>query len=278
MEQSLSAEFDIRHAAKKLEPLIRRKWQEVYPALPLIQPESVINKIIKIDQTANQIKHKQITTKKRNNFLDNIDKLFDILFCRCPFVDCSPEECDSVSCDIPHMKCDCLRVNKIPVIELAFIKDQRNKSGLNGGKMVMKGVDLKTAQQQENTMKKKEGVAKQLTNHVVEVNNNRGRRGRHQDEPVVEAGDECPGQNTAVDDDPDQDFIVEREKKDTTTTDIKIFVAEFVRYQVSDRAAVALYSAALKTLGPAEKIRLLIKVNIEEKRPSLEQDKSPEKG
>ena len=49
---------------------------------------------------------------------------------------------------------------------------------------------------------------------------------------MVEAGDECPGQNTAVDDDPtDQDFIVEREKKDTTTTDIKIFVAECVRYQ-----------------------------------------------
>ena len=259
MEQSISPKSDIRVVAKKLEPLIRRKWQEVNPCLPLIQPESVIKKIIKIDETANQIKHKQITAKKRNNFMDSIDKLFDILVCRCPFVDCNPEECDSIPCDIPHMNCDCLRVNRIPVIELPFIKDQRNKSGLNGGKMVMKGVDLKTAQQQENTMKKKEGVVKQQVNQLVEEDHNRNRRGRHQAEPVAEAA-EFPGQVTVEDDDhEDEDFYVEREKKDTTTTDIKIFVAECVRYQVSDRAAVALYNAALKTLGPIENNQIVDK-------------------
>ena len=62
MEQSISPESDIRHIAKKLEPLIRRKWQEVNPCLPLVQPESVIKRIIRVDETAKQIKDKKINS------------------------------------------------------------------------------------------------------------------------------------------------------------------------------------------------------------------------
>ena len=40
---------------------------------------------------------------------------------------------------------------------------------------------------------------------------------------------------------------------------MKIFVAECVRYQISDRAAVALYNAALKTLGPIENNQIVDK-------------------
>ena len=65
--------------------------------------------------------------------METMDKLFDILICRCPFVDCNQEKCDIIPFDTPHINCDCLRVYKIPVIELPFIKDQRSKCGLNGG-------------------------------------------------------------------------------------------------------------------------------------------------
>ena len=183
--------------------------------------------------------------------MDSLVKLFDILVCRCPFVDCDPAKCDPIPCDIPHISCYCLRNLKIPVIELAFIKDQRNKHGLNGGKMVMKGVDFETAQQQENTRKKKEGVSQQIANSLSlggeDINHNR--RVRHQADPVEEHDQPGIG-STENEDHDDEDYNVETDEKESTTTtiDIKIFVAECVRYQVSDGAAVALYNAALKTL------------------------------
>ena len=46
-------------------------------------------------------------------------------------------------------------------------------------------------------------------------------------------------------------------------------MAECVRYQVSDRAAIALYNAALKTIGCLENNK--IKVNIGEKDQNLGQ-------
>ena len=48
----------------------------------------------------------------------------------------------------------------------------------------------------------------------------------------------------------DVNYNLEKENKDTTATDLTVFVAECVRFQVLDRAAVALYNAAIKTLGP----------------------------
>ena len=260
MEQSTHPESDIRHIAMKLEPLIRRKWEEVNPCLPLNQPESVKQKIIRIDDTANLIKVKKITAKKRDFFMDSLGQLFDILVCRCPFVDCDPAECNPFPCDIPHINCDCLRKFKIPEIELPFIKDQRNKVGLNGGKMIMKGVDIEIAQQQENTKKKKEGVAKQKANSLIMGGEdmNRNRRGRHQADPGEEH--DQPGDVLIENEDhADEDYDVDTEENNNTTTDIKIFVSECIRYQVSDRAAVALYNAALKTLGPVESNKIVDK-------------------
>ena len=258
MEQSTNPDSDTRDIAKKLEPLIRRKWQEVNPCLKLNQPESVIQKIIRIDETANLIKVKKITAKKKDFFIDSLAKLFDILVCRCPILDCDPAECDPFPCDIPNISCDCERNLKIPVIELAFIKDQRNKQGLNGGKMKMKGVDLETAQQQENTRKKKKGVANQTANSLITdgEDRNSNRRGRHQEDP----GEGHDQPDVRVIENTDDDYIVSPEENNNiTTTDIKIFVAECVRYQVSDRAAVALYNAALKTLGPVENNKIVDK-------------------
>ena len=242
MEQQIGPESDIRSIAKKIEPTIRRKWEEVNPRLKLIQPDSVINKIVKIEETSNLIKVKKLSAKKRDFFLDNIEKLFDILICKCPFVECDSSTCASIPCNVPHLNCVCEVHLKIPKIELAFIKDQRNKTGLNGGKMVMGGVDLVIAQQQEATKKKKEGEVKQKTNYLKETENSRSKRAQYQKEDLIIED---------IDDKVDEDFVTKEEsvKKDITTTDIRVFVAECVRYQISDRAAVALYNAALKTLG-----------------------------
>ena len=70
MEQSINSELDIRAIAKKLEPLVINKWKEVNPILRLIKPESVIQKIEKLNETARQIKLNKISTKKTAIFHD----------------------------------------------------------------------------------------------------------------------------------------------------------------------------------------------------------------
>ena len=169
MEQKKNPSAEIIDIAKKIEPIVGLKWKEVNPCLSVITPDSVIKKIVRIYETDHKMNIKQITAKKKKFFMDNLDKLFDILSCKCPFVECDPTECGSVPCDIPHIHCDCLRHLKIPVIELAFIKDQRDKVGLNGGKMVMGGVDKVTAQQQENTKKKKDSKVEKTEEHAEEI-------------------------------------------------------------------------------------------------------------
>ena len=227
MELQIAPDSDIRSVPKKIVPIIRRKWEEVNPCLKLIQSESVINKIVKLEETANQIKMKKISAKKRDFFMDNMDKLFDILVCKCPFVECVPSSCGPIPCAVPHNKCDCERHLKIPNIELVFIKDQRNKIGLNGGTMIMKGVDFKIAEQQENTKKKKEGVAKQNADNLKDVDINRNNRADNQSEKLLDTP-EYPAVEE-IDDKNDEDYITESVKKVITTTDIRVFVAECVR-------------------------------------------------
>ena len=181
--------------------------------------------------------------------MTNFEKLFDILVCKCPFFNCDPAVCDPFPCEIPHINCDCLRDTKIPVIELAFIKDQRDKSGLNGGKMVMKGVDMETAKKQENTMKKKEARARQEAEYLLETDRNKN------EEPqtdIQETFDQPNSFDIEEENSRDVNYNLEKENKDTTTTDLTVFVAECVRFQISDRADVALYNAAIKTLGPLD--------------------------
>ena len=63
-----------------------------------------------------------------------------------------------------------LRNVKIPVIELSFIKDQRAKVGLNGGRMIMNGNDKVVAKQQESTKRKSDKVMLQTKRYIEEKN------------------------------------------------------------------------------------------------------------
>ena len=253
MELDQNPEAEIRGIAKRIEPLIRYKWLEVNPRLALIQADSMVNKMVKLHDTAQQINGKRITAKKKKFFMDNLEKIFDILTCQCTILDCDPSVCDP-PCDIPHIQCLCLKKFKIPIIELAFIKDQRDKIGLHGGKMVMDGVDKVVAKQQEDTNKKKESAvlsAKENEEQKTIEKNTRKKKGTLReisDDPID-------------DNDEDSSFMPPppEKVKDITTTDLREYVSECVRYQVSDRAAVALYNAALSTIGSLETNKIVDK-------------------
>ena len=103
---------DVRKSDKAITAMIKGAWENAYSA----------------DNSNKKAKHRFIN----RNFDAKLDKLFDILYCKCDFASCEDISCVKKSCDGVHIVCDCPERQKIPVIELAFIKDQREKIGSRG--------------------------------------------------------------------------------------------------------------------------------------------------
>jgi len=67
---------------------------------------------------------------RKEKFTEDLDKCFDILNCKCKIVLCSEYGCNDPNCSQrAHVNCNCKREQKIPRIELMFIKAQRDKQG-----------------------------------------------------------------------------------------------------------------------------------------------------
>ena len=77
--------------------------------------------------------------KSTKDFIDKMDKLFNILYSKCEIVACLEKGCKDDCLQGAHSICSCPRLNKIPPLELPFIKDQREKVGR--GKLSIAGVD-----------------------------------------------------------------------------------------------------------------------------------------
>ena len=64
-------------------------------------------------------------------YLAKLDKLFDICSCHCSMTTEHSDKCEQ-DCALVHISCKCPRAKKIPEMELAFMKDQREKIGPKG--------------------------------------------------------------------------------------------------------------------------------------------------
>ena len=119
-----------------------------------------------------------------------LDKLLDPLICICqPIQKCSDVGCLGPKQEPPcqvggHLTCSCPKENKIPKIELLFVKSQRAKDGERGG-MQIASVDVKEDLRQRKeaarkgsaistaakTNEKEKTKAKELAERVEEENN-----------------------------------------------------------------------------------------------------------
>ena len=91
----------------------------------------------------------QITKKTQiEAFEDKLDKLYDITKCQCKIETCDEVACPGkwqnsqgkeVVCPGAHITCQCVHEEKLPVIDLKFLKSQRQKCG-EKGTIVMGGM------------------------------------------------------------------------------------------------------------------------------------------
>lgn len=140
--------------------------------------EPVINSQVRIktklkslwDQ-ANKVSLGRAKLEEKDRFTEKLDKLMDILNCKCEIKTCTEVSCSSACLNGVHIFCDCSKDKKIPVIELAFIKGQREKVGSVGPHQIGP-VDLpetrRQAEQKERQKQKKQSEEKRRKKYEKE--------------------------------------------------------------------------------------------------------------
>ena len=104
-------------------------------------------------------------------FTERLDKLYDLTRCRCPIMKCSEfEKCENQK-DVCkkefHITCNCVREEKLPLLELGFIYSQRSKRGEKGGMQISGVIDKnETARQEKLITKKLEKEARKANREV----------------------------------------------------------------------------------------------------------------
>ena len=230
-----------------VENIVRQKFLKANPSIPLICPLSAIKKIERVLKSVHLLEHKKLKSTKKKNLFASLDRLFDMVTCQCEILDCSVKDHD---CSGAHVDCICdEKLPKIPDMEAAWLKDQRNKIGTTGGKYMMGGVDKKEAliQEEKNEKERKKASTKDKKERKAEKIEAINKASQEEFEMNIN-----DSSNEIIDDDAkDADYEHSLRSKDHNQNRVNMdyFIAEVVRYGWSDRGAAAAFNAALKTVG-----------------------------
>ena len=221
-----------------VEKLVRFKFLQGNPKLPLISESSATKKMERDMENVRLLDSHKLSAKKKKNLLSRLDKIFDLVLCQCQIVDCGEDH----DCSGAHVLCKCPKeIPRIPDMEAAWLRDQRQRDSSNQGKYMMKGIDWKVAAAQQ----------KQL-NKIAAKNKAEQNRQAKLDKKAEEVEEEVENFEMPIADEDDRDTDFEFKSKaqpKQNRTNLNYFIAEVIRYGYSDRGAAALYNAALKTVG-----------------------------
>lgn len=159
-----SKHFSISDLSMQLATPVVSFWQNVnpefQPGTKLIAESSLTKKIERdwselIDISNNKGKN---LNKRKEKFIAKLDKLYNILQCKCNFVSCEDSKC-SGDCDQKiHINCLCAREAKIPQLELSFVYDQVTKVGTKGKQQVSTVDKMETERQIKQQQRKEREV------------------------------------------------------------------------------------------------------------------------
>ena len=98
------------------------------PLITIISDKRVCDRIVNNWKKAYNLSLGRGTSKKVSDHNVILDKLFDIARCKCPILSCKESNCGGCNHNL-HISCKWSKENKIPVIELQFMKSQKDKIG-----------------------------------------------------------------------------------------------------------------------------------------------------
>ena len=110
----------------------------------------------------------------KKKFSDKLDKLFDILTCKCHIRTCEEVGCNG--CEVQsHINCSCSKEKKIPIKDLSYIKGQKEKIGSKGPHQIA-GPDIPEHKKQSRSLERKN----------IEENRDRKRRSKEEYNTIAE--------------------------------------------------------------------------------------------
>jgi len=147
--------------AVKLVPMIVAQWQKSNAKFcpPVtIQDISIKQKVERLWKRVEEVVRGRAKKGEKEKVFELLDRLFDITTCNHIILLC--EEADS-QCKDPktcqtkaHIKCDCARENKVPIMELQWLAVQRAKRE-EKSKMMMTNNDKDETERQRKAEKRK---------------------------------------------------------------------------------------------------------------------------
>ena len=146
-------------------PALSSQWEKsnckfVHPVI--IQEFSIK---VKFWETAFKISLRNVKKSIKDRLTPKLGELIDILSCKCEMMFCSWYGCNHYCKKEVHVKCMRVRENKIPVLELSFIKLQRDKVG-SCAHYHIGGVDIKESTKIKKVIQRKEKYCQELEKRV----------------------------------------------------------------------------------------------------------------
>ena len=211
-----------------------------------ISDRAIIMRLLNAWRKVSDIARKRLTNKKDvEKVSEKLDRLFDITRCRCPVMTCDQTgECNGCAVRA-HVKCVCPRDQKLPEIELAFLKAQREKVGEISAYQ-MGPHDVKETARQRKTLKRKE-VDKEREERQLK----KQREESKQDLQLID--DEIKDDTTVEEDETEEagpSSVSEHEIPPSTSSRNNMRIDNIalasIRYGVSATATAAIATAALQ--------------------------------
>ena len=154
--------YTVNELVRDMIPPLLAQWQKAnsqfkYPVIN--HEERLFSKVKKLWDDAVKASLGKGKLVEKQRFISKLDKLVDILNCKCPIKLCTELGCvkegeDRCKKDA-HAECNCEREFKIPQLELAFVRAQRVKEG-SAGSLHIGGSDIRESRRQMEALKNKE--------------------------------------------------------------------------------------------------------------------------
>ena len=126
--------YTLDELVKDIYPELILLWTKANPKFksPVIFSEKYIKiKLKKLWQEADELSRKTPKKNVLQKFTDSMNKLFDIISCKCLISSCVDVQCQGCNVNA-HISCTCPQNAKIPLKDLAYIKGQKDKVGSIG--------------------------------------------------------------------------------------------------------------------------------------------------
>ena len=155
-------EIEVRDMCKGILSEVNMVWNKANARIHLVREKYAIDKLVQEWETAKDCTKWGAKTTTVSKFKEKLDKLFDLCKCKCNIYECAEKSC--VVCKYcTHVDGKTRKEDKIPLMELAFMKSQRDKVG-DRGAMQIGSKDFIETKKQIRYLERKDYISNQNTN------------------------------------------------------------------------------------------------------------------